>query len=192
MLIVFANSYHLGESLGHDDLAIIAWDLSATGTWHNEESDEEASSSEDERLVHVKKVTAKTIANEIECTMTCVVDPQVFDFFSNLLEHFFNFEWNQVAGLSQRMGYKIWYGIMWGDVKDNFNPRTYTSPEIMDTCMNLFKMTPDKMALKIDAYVTGGLGAVAHISGERKTTFYRKNICDMVTSGLHMYFPTFV
>lgn len=58
--------------------------------------------------------------------------------------------------------------------------------------MNLFKMTPDKMALKIDAYVTGGLGAVAHISGERKTTFYRKNICDMVTSGLHMYFPTFV
>ncbi|KAG1877271.1 hypothetical protein F4604DRAFT_1530985, partial [Suillus subluteus] len=41
------------------------------------------------------------------------------------------------------------------------------------------------MALKIDTYITGGLGAVAHVSGERKTTFYRKNIRDMVTSGLY-------
>ncbi|KAG1877270.1 hypothetical protein F4604DRAFT_2005324 [Suillus subluteus] len=70
-----------GESLGRDGLAIIARDLSATGTWHNEESDEETSSSEEEIPIHVKKVTAKTIANEIECTMTRVVDPQVFDFF---------------------------------------------------------------------------------------------------------------
>ncbi|KAG2071504.1 hypothetical protein BDR04DRAFT_1154424 [Suillus decipiens] len=77
-----ANHCHeQGESLGHDGLAIIAWDLSATGTWYNEESDKESSSSEEERLTHVKKVTTKIIANEIECTMTRVVDPQVFDFF---------------------------------------------------------------------------------------------------------------
>ncbi|KAG1869621.1 hypothetical protein F4604DRAFT_1584223 [Suillus subluteus] len=161
-----ANRHREQESLGRDGLAIIARDLSATGTWRNEESDEETSSSEEERPTHVKKVTAKTIANEIECTMTRVVDPQV-------------------AGLSQRTGCKIWYGITRGDVKDNFNPRTYASPEITDACMNLFKMTPDEMALKIDAYITGGLGAVVHVSGERKTTFYRKNIRDMVTFGLY-------
>ncbi|KAG2071505.1 hypothetical protein BDR04DRAFT_1016011 [Suillus decipiens] len=45
------------------------------------------------------------------------------------------------------------------------------------------------MVCKINTYITGGLGAVAHVSGERKTTFYQKNIHDMVTSGLHMYFP---
>lgn len=86
--------------------------------------------------------------------------------------------------MSQRNGCHVFYVVSRGHITDNFNPRTFATPQIKEACVRLFKLTPEEMCLKIDAFVTAGLSGVLKMSGQNKPTRTRAEIRELVLTGL--------
>ncbi|EGO04409.1 hypothetical protein SERLA73DRAFT_68092 [Serpula lacrymans var. lacrymans S7.3] len=91
----------------------------------------------------------------------------------------------ELIGLETRTGCNILYCIARGDVKDNFSPGVHASAKVIEACLHIFKNTPEVMALKIDGYITSGVGGLLKISGGRKSTQIKSEIRDLIKTGLY-------
>ncbi|KAI0323447.1 hypothetical protein GY45DRAFT_1215369, partial [Cubamyces sp. BRFM 1775] len=92
----------------------------------------------------------------------------------------------EMDGLAQRTGAQYLLFLTKGDVTDGFALRTSTTPKIIEACMQLFKCTPEEMAMKIEAYVTTGLvlAGVVRATGTKRSIQLRSEIRSKVYDGL--------
>ena len=56
-----------------------------------------------------------------------------------------------------------------------------------DTCVALFKLTPEEMTLKFDAFITAGLPGVLRMAGQSRPTKVKSEIRAAVLNGLCEY-----
>lgn len=89
--------------------------------------------------------------------------------------------------MANRTGAHVWYGVVRGKTTDNFAPRTFATPQVTDAFVTLFKHTPDEIALKVDAFITGGLPGVLRKSGQNRITRVRSEIRDLVLNGFREF-----
>ncbi|KAI0323299.1 hypothetical protein GY45DRAFT_1439640 [Cubamyces sp. BRFM 1775] len=71
-----------------------------------------------------------------------------------------------------------------GDITDSFALCTATTPKVIEACMQLFKCTPEEMAMKIEAYVTTGLSGFVKAAGMKRSIQLRSEIRSKVYEGL--------
>lgn len=67
---------------------------------------------------------------------------------------------------------------------DIINPRTVVTPEAAEAMMSLFKVTPNEMAMKMQAYITTGIVGVIKESKVKRLTVLKRDIREMVHSKL--------
>ncbi|KAL6308621.1 hypothetical protein BKA93DRAFT_746779 [Sparassis latifolia] len=123
---------------GREALISLSQEVSMSN-WKNLPKDEEEhvlaqlESSRQEKAA-IKKMPMKKVAYDIEKTMSRI-DPE-------------------------RTGCQYLSFVMRSDVTDNWTTRTSTTSKVTEACMQLFKNTPEEMAMKIEAYLTTGLAGV--------------------------------
>ncbi|KAL6302237.1 hypothetical protein BKA93DRAFT_827512 [Sparassis latifolia] len=113
----------------------------------------------------IKKMPMKKVAYDIEKTMSRI-DPELL-------------------GLSQRTGCQYLSFVMRSDVTDNWTTRTSTTSKVTEACMQLFKNTPEEMAMKIEAYLTTGLAGVIKATGGKRSTILKSEVRAAITKGFH-------
>ncbi|KAK7676311.1 hypothetical protein QCA50_020728 [Cerrena zonata] len=80
-------------------------------------------------------------------------------------------------GLVMRTGCHYLLVIMRDDVKDSYTTHVSTTARVKDACFQLYKATPETMAMKMESYLTTGLtGVLNQMNRAKKATIYRDAI----------------
>ncbi|CDO74662.1 hypothetical protein BN946_scf184828.g2 [Trametes cinnabarina] len=119
---------------------------------------------EDKRDAPVHKVPKKHVGVELDGTLRRVLP--------------------EIDGIVQRTGAHYLFMVTRGEVTDNFALRSVSTPKVVEACMQLFKCTPDEMAMKIEAYVTTGLAGVVRAAGTKRHNQLKSEIRNKVYQGL--------
>jgi hypothetical protein len=170
---------------GRDALPKLAKQCAEEGEWKNLDEEEkewllrslrekkQADKQEPKGVVHA--------SNDIAGTLSCL-DPEVCLY--SLLGAWRVLMETKITGLVSRTGAHMWYAIVRSKTTNPFQPRTFVTPQITNAFNALFKMTPGEMALKVDAYITGGLAGVVRLTGKNASVKLRSEIRELVLSGL--------
>ncbi len=62
-----------------------------------------------------------------------------------------------MEALSQRTGCHFLVLLLNSSVMDSWETRVFPSTEVKDALLNLFKLTPEDLALRLQAYLTTGI-----------------------------------
>lgn len=89
----------------------------------------------------------------------------------------------KLKGMSIRTNAQMFYGLTRSEVTDNFDIRSYCTPQIDEAFIQVFKCTLNEMVLKIDAFVIGGLAGVIALQGQSKSVRTKTEIRDMIMKG---------
>ncbi|EIW79824.1 hypothetical protein CONPUDRAFT_74160 [Coniophora puteana RWD-64-598 SS2] len=167
----YATQVANGETLPAGAGAMTSVSQSAAQAWHalsDEEKQEwsrRSRQNQEGAKKKVKVVNAEHVANAIETTFTRKIDPCV-------------------AEITQSTGCAVLYLVTRDKVTDQYRPRSFASPRVEAALMYLFKVNPHELAMRLDAYVTGGITGVTRYTGDRRVGVLRKSIREMILQKL--------
>ncbi|KAI0641355.1 hypothetical protein C8Q79DRAFT_881670, partial [Trametes meyenii] len=90
----------------------------------------------------------------------------------------------ELDGLAARTGCQYLLIITKREVTDNWTTRVCSTPKMSEACSEVYKCTPETMAMRMEASITSGKAGVIRAMGGKRSTALKAEIRAKVTEGL--------
>ncbi|KAI0671596.1 hypothetical protein C8Q78DRAFT_1128036 [Trametes maxima] len=155
-----------GNTHGRNTLSELAKEA-ATVDWKTlpkEERDRLLRQLEEDRTPPVGRIPASESGNHVEGVMRRIQP--------------------ELDGLAARTGCQYLLIITKRDVTDNWATRVCSTPKVAEACSEVYKCTPETMAMRMEACITSGKAGVIRAMGGKRSTSLKAEIRAKVTEGL--------